>query len=74
MNFFIIKSPTREIDKLLTDLNINNHSVFVQEAVRALGLIPQEISEILNKDFDLEYSELQIDWRKVEGAEWASAL
>ena len=74
MNFFIIKSPTRNIDDLVSEILRNNHSVFIQEAVWARDLESEETIRILEEEFDLEYSELQIGWRKVEGAEWACAL
>lgn len=74
MDFFIIKSPTRNVDNLVSDILRNNHSVVIQDAVCVRDLNQAEVSRILDEEFDLEYSELQIGWRKVEGAEWACAL
>lgn len=74
MNFFIIKSPIRDVDNLVLDILKNKHSVIIQDAVWARDLDQKETNRILEEEFDLEYSELQIGWRKVEGAEWACAL
>ena len=52
MNFFIIKSPTRNIENLVSEILRNNHSVFIQEAVWARDLESEETIRILEEEFD----------------------
>ena len=74
MQIYIIKSPERNIDLLLQAIASSENSAIVQDAVWAKGLDSEEIDRVLDEEYDLNYSELQIGWRKIENPEWACAL
>ena len=74
MQIYIIKSPERNIDLLLQAIASSENSAIVQDAVWAKGLDSEEIDRVLDEEYDLSYTELQIGWRKIENPEGCSFI
>lgn len=71
---YIIKSPDRNIDSLRKAIEASGNIVVIHDATWAKGLDSRELERLLQEEYDLSYSKLQIGWRNIENAEWACAL
>ena len=71
---YIIKSPNRETEKLISDIEKSGNSPVITNAVWAKSLNENDILRILEHEYELEFMRLQIGWREIETAEWACPL
>ena len=71
---YIIKSPHRDIESLVAAIVVSGNLPVIQSAIWAKGLDSKELGRLLQEEYDLSYTKLQIGWREIENAEWACAL
>jgi GR25 family glycosyltransferase involved in LPS biosynthesis len=71
---YVIKSPNRDTDNLVSDIEKSGNTAVITNAVWAKSLSEYEISRILENEYELEFMKLQIGWRDIETAEWACPL